>query len=445
MKTKTILISVLLLGLAILFVMPVMAGGWATITLEHLPENISVDQDLEVGFMVRQHGVSPLTDLAPRVYAIHAETHNSFRVDAKPKGPAGRYEAQLNFPQAGTWNWSIRAFTMEQPMPPLVVKSTPAEPGKAISIHPQKVWFIGIGLTVTAAASLLLISKRTRGAVILLIAGLIFSVGGFALAESQPPNSTPKDPASLSLIERGEALFLAKGCITCHKHADIALKYDAISGISGPAGSAPDLSHYSTSPEFLRKWLADPKEVKPDTSMPDLELTNEEVESLMAFLIKNPASTALNELPTEPKEICPVTQPQEPPFIPPLPYPPEVPYEGQFWYGTDDLWTMLDVEGTWWGLPYHNHRDEKGHFGQKVFWWNKGYDSQAEPVPEFKVTARRLDGSTQSFETLEATNAYTPEFGLAMLTGVEIPALGCWEFTGSYQGHELSFVVRVVQ
>ena len=166
---------------------------------------------------------------------------------------------------------------------------------------------------------------------------------------------------------------------------------------------------------------------------------------MVAFLGKEPASSAINDLPTNPKEICPVTQPQEPSFIPPAPYPPEVPYEGKFWYGTDDLWTMLDVEGTWWGLPYHEHENGNGHFGQKVVWWNKDYDWQAEPVPVFKVTARRLDGSTQPFETLEATNAYTPEFGSTILTGVEIPTLDCWEFTGSYQGHELSFVVQVVQ
>jgi len=334
---------------------------------------------------------------------------------------------------------------MEQPMPPLVVKSAPADKEKASSIHPQKVWFVGIGLTAAAAASLLLIGKRTRGAVILVIIGLIFSVGGFALADSQPPTVDSEEPASLSPVELGEALFLAKGCLTCHRHDEVTSKYNLIREYSGPDGSAPDLSHYSTSPEFLRMWLADPAEVKPDTSMPNLELTDEDIEGLIAFLAKDPTSSALNDLPTNPKETCPVTQPQEPPFIPPLPYPPEVPYEGKFWYGTDNLWTMLDVEGTWWGLPFHEHENGNGHFGQKVIWWNKGYDWQTEPVPEFKVTARRLDGSTQSFETAEATNAYTPEFGSAILTGVEIATLGCWEFTGRYQGHELSFVVQVVQ
>lgn len=136
-------------------------------------------------------------------------------------------------------------------------------------------------------------------------------------------------------------------------------------------------------------------------------------------------------------ENCPVTQVQDPPFVPPSPYSAVAPYEGEFWYGTQELWTMLRENGVWWGLPDHGD-----HYVQKVFWWNAGYDWQAEPVPVFKVTARRLDGPAPEFETSRATNAFA-DFGSAILTGVEIPGLGCWEFTGSYRGHSLSFVVWV--
>jgi hypothetical protein len=30
-----------------------------------------------------------------------------------------------------------------------------------------------------------------------------------------------------------------------------------------------------------------------------------------------------------------------------------------------------------------------------------------------------------------------------MITGVDVPTLGCWEITGRYRSHELSFVVSV--
>jgi len=32
-----------------------------------------------------------------------------------------------------------------------------------------------------------------------------------------------------------------------------------------------------------------------------------------------------------------------------------------------------------------------------------------------------------------------------MVTGINIPTLGCWEITAHYQGEELTFVVRVTQ
>jgi len=138
-----------------------------------------------------------------------------------------------------------------------------------------------------------------------------------------------------------------------------------------------------------------------------------------------------------PLKSCPVTQPPDPPFTPPPPYPSEAPYEGEFWYGTEALWTMLGFDGAWRGLPDHGD-----HYVQKVFWWNEDYDWQAEPIPEFKVTLRRLDGPAPVFESTEATNAFA-DFGSAILTGVEIPTLGCWQVTGSYRGVELSFVVQV--
>lgn len=135
---------------------------------------------------------------------------------------------------------------------------------------------------------------------------------------------------------------------------------------------------------------------------------------------------------------CPVTQPQDPPFTPPPPYPPDAPYPDEFWYGTDALWTMLRADGRWWHLP----RTEAG-YAQKVFWWREGYNWREEPQPELTVTGQRLDGPAPPLRASRATNAFHPSFGSAMLVGVDIPTLGCWEITGRYGGHELSFVVWV--
>ncbi|MEW5828608.1 MAG: hypothetical protein AB1846_06920, partial [Chloroflexota bacterium] len=42
-----------------------------------------------------------------------------------------------------------------------------------------------------------------------------------------------------------------------------------------------------------------------------------------------------------PPASCPVTVPQDPPFVAPKPYSPDAPFPDQFWYGSEALWTML--------------------------------------------------------------------------------------------------------
>jgi hypothetical protein len=131
---------------------------------------------------------------------------------------------------------------------------------------------------------------------------------------------------------------------------------------------------------------------------------------------------------------CPVTLPLNPPFTPPLPYPPEAPYGDRFWYGTEALWTTLPADGRWDQLA----------LGEKVFWWREGYNGAVEPQPQLMVIARRLDAQAPNVEIgPPATNAYHSDFHWAMLIGVELPTIGCWELTGHYDDHELSFVVWV--
>jgi cytochrome c oxidase subunit 2 len=85
----------------------------------------------------------------------------------------------------------------------------------------------------------------------------------------------------------GKALFLAKGCISCHWHAQA----DVPASQSYKVG--PDLTNIESVPyggmpndaDFLRKWLKDPQAVKPGTQMPNLGLSDGDIESLLAFLL----------------------------------------------------------------------------------------------------------------------------------------------------------------
>jgi len=151
--------------------------------------------------------------------------------------------------------------------------------------------------------------------------------------------------------------------------------------------------------------------------------------------VQSPASA----LPINPPATCSITRTSGAAFTPPAPYPPAPPaaYKGQFWYGTADLWTMLGTDGLWADLPKSN-----SGYTQKIFWWRHGYDATTEPAPELIVTGKRLDASAPALVASKATNAVA-DFGQAMLVGVDIPTPGCWQITGNYKGHELSFVVWV--
>ncbi len=82
----------------------------------------------------------------------------------------------------------------------------------------------------------------------------------------------------------GAGLFRAKGCASCHRVEGFA---------EGEVG--PDLTHLQQRKVFagaifelneknLRRWLRNPPEEKPGSIMPNLNLTEEEITSLIAYL-----------------------------------------------------------------------------------------------------------------------------------------------------------------
>jgi mono/diheme cytochrome c family protein len=75
----------------------------------------------------------------------------------------------------------------------------------------------------------------------------------------------------------GAALFQAKGCPACHRHDGVGS-----SGFSAQIG--PNLTNYDPDPDFIWDWLRDPAAIRPNTQMPDLNLSEEEIAVLVAFL-----------------------------------------------------------------------------------------------------------------------------------------------------------------
>lgn len=156
--------------------------------------------------------------------------------------------------------------------------------------------------------------------------------------------------------------------------------------------------------------------------------------------VSSGAGAESKDVPASPLAPCAVTARPQVVFVPPAPYPPAAPSaeDGAFWYGSAQLWTMLSDSGSWASLP----RSATG-YSQKTFWWWKDYNPEQDPNPDLSVTGKQLDAPDSHLIASRATNA-SAEFGQAVLVGVEIPSPGCWEITGEYRGHKLSFVVRVL-
>ena len=143
-------------------------------------------------------------------------------------------------------------------------------------------------------------------------------------------------------------------------------------------------------------------------------------------------------MPNASPNTCAVTRPSQPPFRPPPPYSRYAPSPGEFWYGTDMLWTAIPGTGEWSGLP----QNEAG-YTQKVFWWSKSYSSTGELEPQLSVTGRLLNAPAPPLNVSKATNAFAEDIQSAMLVVVDFPMPGCWEIWGRYADTDLSFVIRV--
>jgi cytochrome c2 len=285
-------ISLLLaIFLSLLITYPAFAGGWAVITLDELPSGAVAGEPLTIGFTVRQHGRTLMTGLYPKVTAILGEEKLVFPAEAE--GGPGHYTATLTLPKAGDWQWAIEAFTMYQPMPKLSVVAPDGIAGVAaknpVPGSSSASAVVPVSLAVLALGLVMAIFGFRRQSRQLMVLTVVCLVVGFALlavgtgvisSDNAKAKSEFSGNSSLSQVEFGRQLFLAKGCITCHSNnkASGSSQYMTI------GMGAPDLSKFSASPESLRLRLKDPTQVKSDTMMPNLELNESEIEALIAFI-----------------------------------------------------------------------------------------------------------------------------------------------------------------
>ena len=191
------------------------AGGWAVITITDAPDSVVTKQPFTFTYAVRQHGMRLLSGLTGRIEARSSKSR-VITSAAVPTREAGYYSATVTFPEADNWK-----------------------------------------VVVISGFSGQLDRLQVEIAVL----------------------DDPRAAPALSAVERGQRLFVAKGCITCHAHA-------AIDGRSTAAG--PRLTHTRYDPDRLRQLLIAPPRREPveppNWQMPDLGLREAEVDALIAFL-----------------------------------------------------------------------------------------------------------------------------------------------------------------
>ncbi len=91
--------------------------------------------------------------------------------------------------------------------------------------------------------------------------------------------------------EKGKEIFERVGCLGCHAmravYAEKGPRTFAVGKLIG-RDFAPDLSNVAMKikdPEWIFRWLKNPKAIRPHTPMPSLRLTDEEASALAAFLM----------------------------------------------------------------------------------------------------------------------------------------------------------------
>ncbi|MFN8453686.1 MAG: cytochrome c [Anaerolineae bacterium] len=302
---KRFLIRLVLLSSVLFLLVPAsFAGGWAVVTLDEWPAEVVAGKPFQLGFMIRQHGRTPWSYDGVMVQAVHLQSQQEISAKAQATGSAGHYQATLEFPQAGTWRWSIESglFPQEQPLPDLIVLDKPggislaAAPAASGDLAPGTpfAWPLGLALGGgLGAIGMFLVWRRVRTplalvgfslTLVMALTGLGLAARTSASAEAAPPAPVRPDSAA---VERGRALFMAKGCIVCHRHPAVKAERQRFGSDFAQFSIGPDLPTLTTDPQLLKTWLADPSALKPNTDMPNLKLSRAEIEALVAFLVSS--------------------------------------------------------------------------------------------------------------------------------------------------------------
>lgn len=203
-------------------------GGWAVVTVKDLPEYFVAGQQYTIEFQVRQHGRNLLGDLRPQLVVSGSDRRlggliggkDQTTIAAVARSPEGTYAATFTAPA------SERVF--------LTIRS--GFGNNELRLYPQPV---------------------------------------VAAGTSRP---------AMSAMDRGQILFVAKGCNSCHASVDLVNRpaNDVVT-----VGPALDGRRLGGARDYVIQKMKNPA----SQAMPDLGLSDAEVAALAAFLTGGTVTT----------------------------------------------------------------------------------------------------------------------------------------------------------
>jgi hypothetical protein len=150
----------LLVSLAALALAPgALAGGWSTVDLTTLPDQIGAGETWEADVQVLAHGVTPMNGLDPKITVSSGA--QTLTYNATPNGKAGTYEAGVVFPAAGEWTVVVTSGYGDAPrtfgsVTVLGAEGSSGDDDSSLSL----LWLIGAGLGLGGGAALVVRQRR---------------------------------------------------------------------------------------------------------------------------------------------------------------------------------------------------------------------------------------------------------------------------------------------
>ena len=194
-------------------------GGWAVVTVKDLPEYVVTGQRYTIEFQVRQHGRTLMNNVQPQLLVATSERSTNAATLAATRSGDGTYTVTFVAP-----------------------------PTDRVYLTVISGW---------GASNLILYPIR------------VVAAGA---------QSVPLNP-----YDRGQALFVAKGCNACHANSDLADRPDNQSIVVGPGLGGRHLPR-----DYTIQKMKNPK----SQIMPDLGLSDAEAAAIAAFLSGDRAAAA---------------------------------------------------------------------------------------------------------------------------------------------------------